>query len=393
MKRTINSTLSFLPYSKWLLAVLYSLLAWWAWCSRDNVYTLVPMLRATPLGNLPLDLLLFTLLLLGLICLATLLYRPPLTAKFVNNAFVEAGLKNGAGIHPTLYSVRRDRDREHGKVFRVRSEGIPPEDFDSHTTKLQASLGGKIYCIAPGGTFKTDIYFLPQRYAQLPVFSPDDDAIGAIGLDRLINLLVIGPTGTGKSVAIKIFMSKILKYRPDSTLWLLDFKQMDFQKFSSCSHYYGYTDCLQGLKDYYAAFKAQQAAGVAGVPNYLIIDEWGSFITSLDKKDAEQAKRLLAELLMLGRAYHFIPIIGIQRPDASYFNGSRDNFNSCLALGNLSPEGQHMLFPDSVKEQVTMCKQREGHLYIDGVGLEKIRIENIADIDALDTSIREAMSR
>lgn len=67
MKKIINRTLSFLPYSKWLLALLYSLLAWWAWCSRDNVYTLVPMLRATPLGNLPLDLLLFTLLLLGLI--------------------------------------------------------------------------------------------------------------------------------------------------------------------------------------------------------------------------------------------------------------------------------------------------------------------------------------
>lgn len=52
-----------------------------------------------------------------------------------------------------------------------------------------------------------------------------------------------------------------------------------------------------------------------------------------------------------------------------------------------------MVFPDSVKGQITMCKQREGHLYIDGVGLEKIRIEHIPDIDALDASIREAMNR
>lgn len=52
-----------------------------------------------------------------------------------------------------------------------------------------------------------------------------------------------------------------------------------------------------------------------------------------------------------------------------------------------------MVFPDSVKEQITDCKKREGHLYIDGVGLEKIRIEDIADMDTLDMSIREAMNR
>jgi len=39
------------------------------------------------------------------------------------------------------------------------------------------------------------------------------------------------------------------------------------------------------------------------------------------------------------------------------------------------------------------CKKREGHLYIDGMGLEKVRIADIADIDALDAIIREAMSR
>lgn len=52
-----------------------------------------------------------------------------------------------------------------------------------------------------------------------------------------------------------------------------------------------------------------------------------------------------------------------------------------------------MVFPDSVKDQLTPCGRREGHLFIDGIGLEKIRIEDIADMDALDMSIREAMSR
>lgn len=46
-----------------------------------------------------------------------------------------------------------------------------------------------------------------------------------------------------------------------------------------------------------------------------------------------------------------------------------------------------------MKEQITECRQREGHLYIDGLGLEKIRIEDIPDIGTLDSSIREAMNR
>lgn len=104
-------------------------------------------------------------------------------------------------------------------------------------------------------------------------------------------------------------------------------------------------------------------------------------------------KRLLSELLMLGRAYQFFPIVGIQRPDASYFSSARDNFQCCLALGNLSPEGRRMVFPDSTAGRIMECKKREGHLYIDGMGLEKVRIADIADIDALDAIIREAMSR
>ena len=96
---------------------------------------------------------------------------------------------------------------------------------------------------------------------------------------------------------------------------------------------------------------------------------------------------------MLGRAYRFFPIVGIQRPDAAYFAGARDNFQCCLALGNLSREGRRMLFPDDFAESITQCNKREGHLYIDGVGIEKIRIAEVQSMDALDEAIQEAMSR
>ena len=391
----------FLEHIRLFVLMLYVLASFLVFHQRaDILYRHISILRATPLGDLPLDLLLFFLLLLGLICLATLLYRPWLTANLVNNAFVEAKLKNGKGVSPTLLRVTRDKNKEHGKIFRVRNNGVSIKDFNGKWDKLETSLGGKIYDVTPGRRFTTDLYFLPQRYVRPSVLSPNDNAIGAISLQHLISLLIIGAPGTGKTVCSKILMFKILKISntptPNPTqarIWLLDFKQFDFRAFAGLPHYYSFTDCLQGLKDYYSAFKAQQEKGVAGEINYLFIDEWGSLVSSLERKEAEYAKHLLFELLSMGRAYRYIPIIGIQRPDASFFNGGRDNFQACLALGNLSPEGRRMAFPDSVKEQITECRQREGHLYIDGKGLEKIKIEDIADIDALDMSIREAMSR
>lgn len=328
------------------------------------------------------------------ICLFQLLYCPPLLKRRFSRNMRQAGFRNATGDYPILVGAKRDRDKEHGIILTVKNVGISVPDFDRRIDRLQASLNGKIYCMEYGReTTYTRLYFLPQKYVRPTYLVPADDAIGSISVRQLINMLVIGATGTGKTVAIKILMAKIAKFQPTAHLWLLDFKRFDFRDFADLPRYYGYTDCVQGLNDYYDAFKAQQEAGEAAAPNYLIMDEWGSFLTSLEKKEAEQLKGKLAELLMLGRAYQFFPIIGIQRPDAAYFASSRDNFQTCLALGNLSPEGRRMAFPDSVAGRIVECKKREGHLYIDGVGLEKVRIADIPDMGALDATIREAMCR
>lgn len=328
------------------------------------------------------------------VCLVQLFRCPPLLKRRFARSMRQAGFRNAQGQYPVLIGAKRDRDKKHGIILAVKNMGISVPDFDRRIDRLKTTLNGIVYRMEYGHrTDFTLLFFLPQKYVRPAIFSPNDNVIGAMSLQNLINLLIIGATGTGKTVAIKILMGKIVKFQSDAKIWLLDFKRFDFRGFAGLPHYYGFSDCAQGLRDFYAAFKRQQELGIAGEANYLIIDEWGSFIASLDKKEAEEMKRLLSELLMLGRAYQFFPIVGIQRPDAAYFAGARDNFQCCLALGNLSPEGRRMVFPDSVADQLTECHKREGHLYIDGVGLEKIRIADIPDLDALDAIIREAMSR
>lgn len=330
----------------------------------------------------------------AVVCFVQMFRVPPLLKRRFDRAVRRCGLRNAQGEYPVLVGVKRDREKAHGLILKVRNKGVAVPDFDRQYDRLKTSLNGIIYCMEYSrNTNFTLLFFLPQKYVRPVLLTPDDEAVGRMDITHFINMLVIGATGTGKTVAIKILMAKILKSIPNAKLWLLDFKKFDFRDFAGLPRYYGFSDCVQGLKDFYAAFKRQQELGIAGEPNYLIIDEWGSFIASLDKKEAEEMKRLLAELLMLGRAYQFFPIVGIQRPDASYFSSARDNFQCCLALGNLSREGRRMVFPDEVAGTITQCNKREGHLYIDGVGLEKICVANITDIGVLDAIIREAMSR
>lgn len=80
---------------------------------------------------------------------------------------------------------------------------------------------------------------------------------------------------------------------------------------------------------------------------------------------------------MLGRVYRFSPTVGVQRPDTAYFTGTKDNFQYCLALSNLSCEGRGMLFPDEFAGSITSCSKHEGYLYIDGIGIEKTKIAEV----------------
>lgn len=379
-----------------LLSIIWAALVLLGWKKRTAILGLLPISESFPLYPAVRFSFCALLLLLGAVGLLALVQfaRTPILLKTRWRRAVErSGLWNTQRETPELLSVRPDPNKAHGLIFKVDGKGLSPADFERRADRLEAGLGGQVYALEYGRkTSQVLVYLLPQKHIRLTIISPADNAVGCLGVEQLINMLVIGATGTGKTVALKILMSKITKI-PNSKIWLLDFKQYDFRAFAGAPRYYGYMSCVHGLNDFYEAFKRQQEAGEAAEPNFLIIDEWGAFVMALERQEAEQLKRKLAELLMLGRAYQFFPIVGVQRPDAAYFASARDNFQMCLALGNLSPEGRRMVFPDSVASQITECKKREGHLYIDGVGLEKIRIEEVSDMAALDNAILEGLNR
>ena len=186
------------------------------------------------------------------ICLIDFYRRPWHIARRVYRILHRSHARNKLGEYPTLRHVRKNPNKKHELLLELDSKGLAPPDFDKHLDRWKVGLNGMVRIDFGVKANRIWIYYLPRKYVRPTLISPKDNAIGAISLEQLINLLVIGPTGAGKTVTIKILMAKASRL-DNSTIWLLDFKKLDFQKFKNFTRYYSYTDCLQGLKDYYAA--------------------------------------------------------------------------------------------------------------------------------------------
>lgn len=380
-----------MKYKKYLLLLPYLALCGGLWVQRGKLYAILPPL----LERWLMDAVLVTLLLTGLGWVWHEIRCPFWIRARAERTFRQAGLKNSQGEYPVLVAVYADPYKKHGKTYKLRNRGLSPVSFDEKVDRLQTGLGGVIGTIEDTkNTRYTLLSFLPKRYVTPIIISPSDNAFGSIAIEHLINLLVVGATGTGKTVAIKVLLHKIAAHVPNAVFTILDFKQQDFAEFAGLPGYYGYADCVQGLEDYYASFKAQQSTGKPGVPHYLVIDEWGAFILSQEKKQGERLRAMLAELIMLSRSYNHRLILGLQRGDSSHFvSGARDQFRAVLALGNLSKEQKQMLFPDFKEQMNDRNSLGEGYLFLDGKGIERIKVERVRDFSALSENIRQAMSR
>ena len=205
---------------------------------------------------------------------------------------------------------------------------------------------------------------------------------------RSPHLLVVGATGSGKTYAVKLLLGRIATHMPDAEVTLCDFKHDDFRFLDGTTRYYAFDDCTEGLNAFYEAFQArQQGSDDSRTFRMLVFDEWASFLSMLDKKEAEDVKRKLATLLMLGRSFNVHICVSQQRADAAFFSTARDNFNVVIALGNLSKESRDMFFSEFKNEIEPVRNLGEGFSLTNGAILHHIQVPVISNPRKLDESI------
>ena len=212
-----------------------------------------------------------------------------------------------------------------------------------------------------------------------------------IDFSKAPHLLLSAPSGSGKTYALKFILKQLATH--NGLIYLCDFKGIDFIEMQNCKRYFKHTAVAEGITEVFNILQERmQNPQLDNRPIYLVIDEWGGFLSSTPKKQQEDFKQKLASILMLGRGANVFVILLMQRADSSNFlSGARDNFGNVLALGRLSKEAIRMLFPD-YSDLIQPKPRGRGYILSEGQSLKELIIPRIRDMQATDKAIMGALS-
>lgn len=204
--------------------------------------------------------------------------------------------------------------------------------------------------------------------------------------------LLVGKTGSGKSYAARSWLYNFLECYPKTKLTMLDLKG-EFCNFSGTRYYQG-VQCYEGLKAFgEEMIKRQNDSLIPKTPMLLYIDELAATVNLLEKKQADEFRRMLSVIYMLSRAQNMFTISSVQRADAStWVSGARDNIGLVLLLGELSKESCEMFSLD--KSMLSACPYPGmGHILINGSpeSLIKVRTPVISNLAKVETRIIAAL--
>jgi hypothetical protein len=315
----------------------------------------------------------------------------PFGTFFVQRRLRRIGFTNHLGQYPLLVSRHKDKNKSHGLIYKFANMGIDLETFEKKVSALGQCLNANIRFLElsknPAYTF---VYATPRKHDKPSLISTASDYL----IRDLINLLCVGNTGSGKSVALYTILVSIARFNPTTSITICDYKKSSFAQFEDTPNFYGYEDVPDGIRAFYREFTERLEANDEqrnSKKRVLMIDEYGALIAAQEKKPADELKMMIANMLFMSRSLGLIVIIGVQRADAEHFKaGARDQFKAVLGLGNLSKEQKQMLFTEHKDKMIANNSVGEGYLLVDGQELERVKIIP-GEAPVQDSLIRQAM--
>jgi hypothetical protein len=196
------------------------------------------------------------------------------------------------------------------------------------------------------------------------------------------HIIVVGGSGSGKSTALLYWLVKMNKLKVK--LYICDFKaSKEFEGITD--NFAEFEACYELIKSYYEEFLATPEGN--NDIKLLIIDEIAGLLTHFEmlketKSKADEIRRIMSSILMLGRSRNCFLILSMQRYSASIFpssSGAGDNFHICVGLGRLTVDGRKGLFAGEhlENEEKYTFGTGKGIALIDGRKLEALIIPNV----------------
>ena len=213
---------------------------------------------------------------------------------------------------------------------------------------------------------------------------------------KFVHAMTIGASGVGKSHLNKLCISMTALQNPSSQITILDFKADDYHFARGLGgRLFEFEEVKAGLENYYNMFLERQR-GRCSDRSYrlLVIEELGAMLGYFGKKEAEEIKSIIGNLVFLGRSFACHTLISTQRPDSSNYNpGVRDSTNCIIALGNLSKEGKAMMFSGFQDEMTEKHGVGSGYMLIDSAKLYSISVPKITKLQKLEHYIKLGITR
>ncbi len=215
-----------------------------------------------------------------------------------------------------------------------------------------------------------------------------------VDINQYPHITTVGASGTGKTYLNKLIIARLSMHTIEGQTTVLDFKNEDYKDFHDCQRLYTFNQCYDGLTNFYKEFLHRQSGqSTSRGFRLLVIEELASMLAYYDKRQVEEIKNMIATIILMGRSYSMQVLVSTQRPDATLFApGVRDSIGTTIALGNLSKEGQSMLFKSFEDYIKPVHGSGAGHMLVNGSQFYQIQVPQIRDINKLNAYIRKALS-
>lgn len=200
-------------------------------------------------------------------------------------------------------------------------------------------------------------------------------------IHKIPHALIVGVTGGGKSYFLNALIRAFLLM--EAELYICDPKNSALADYKRIlphveSEKEGIQDslvvCVETMNRRYQEMKGK-ADYISGQdfthyhmkPVVLILDEYTAYAAILEKKEREEFKSNLTQLILKGREAGVFVVLATQRPDASYLDGNiRDQLGLRVALGRMSDDGYRMTFGNTEQKLKGFGGTGKGYLYMDG---------------------------
>lgn len=377
---------------KWAYPIAFLIFSLWVYGKISVIMDFLTTNYILSPFNITKNKALYILATLGILGLLFAIYisRTPLVRRRVlYKRFSQAGIKNDHGEVPLLHSSHHDKKNPYMVIDKIANNGVSEQWLRDHIHDVKAAIRAEVCQIKYTKSMKYIIIgSIKTKYIKPTIISRNSSFIS-----QKSNMLVVGATGTGKSLAMLHILTAYLKCYPFMSVTISDFKNDErFSILDGAADYYGYNRAADGIRSVYKEFRARLEAGNSErnkCIHLLLIDEWSLLLASLETKEANELKSIVSQLLFGSRSLGFIVIVGLQRADSKLFdNGGRDQFTQILALGNLSKEQKSMLFSDYKDMMTDINATGEGYILVDGKPLSPAKVAKIADIDSFVLNVR-----